>query len=46
MNPNAGVLIQGTGGIRKLRWAEVVRGKVAVFVLYIISIMKRCRYIC
>ena len=27
MNPNAGVLIQGTGGIRKLRWARSGRGK-------------------
>lgn len=26
-NPNAGVLIQGTGGIRKLRWARSGRGK-------------------
>jgi len=25
--PNAGVLIQGTGGIRKLRWARSGRGK-------------------
>ena len=27
VNPNAGVLIQGTGGIRKLRWARSGRGK-------------------
>ncbi|MCH8104489.1 MAG: type II toxin-antitoxin system RelE/ParE family toxin [Proteobacteria bacterium] len=27
MNPNAGVLIQGTGGIRKLRWARSGGGK-------------------
>ena len=27
MNPNAGVLIQGTGGIRKLRWARSGQGK-------------------
>lgn len=27
INPNAGVLIQGTGGIRKLRWARSGRGK-------------------
>jgi len=27
MNPNAGVLIQGTGGIRKLRWARGGQGK-------------------
>lgn len=27
MHPNAGVLIQGTGGIRKLRWARSGRGK-------------------
>lgn len=26
-NPEAGVLIQGTGGIRKLRWAASGRGK-------------------
>ena len=26
-HPNAGVLIQGTGGIRKLRWAQAGRGK-------------------
>ena len=25
--PNSGVLIQGTGGIRKLRWARSGRGK-------------------
>ena len=25
--PNSGVLIQGTGGIRKLRWAKSGRGK-------------------
>jgi len=27
MQPNAGVLIQGTGGIRKLRWARSGGGK-------------------
>ena len=27
MHPNAGVLIQGAGGIRKLRWARSGRGK-------------------
>ena len=27
MHPNAGVLIQGTGGIRKLRWAREGMGK-------------------
>jgi len=27
MQPNAGVLIQGAGGIRKLRWARQGRGK-------------------
>ena len=27
MNPSAGVLIKGTGGIRKLRWARGGRGK-------------------
>jgi len=27
VNPNAGVLIQGAGGIRKLRWARSGRGK-------------------
>lgn len=27
MHPNAGVLIKGTGGIRKLRWARGGRGK-------------------
>lgn len=27
MNPNAGVLVQGAGGIRKLRWARNSRGK-------------------
>jgi len=27
MHPNAGVLIQGAGGIRKLRWARGGRGK-------------------
>jgi len=27
--PNSGVLIQGTGGIRKLRWAKNSRGKSA-----------------
>jgi len=26
-NPNSGVLIQGTGGIRKLRWARSGSGK-------------------
>lgn len=29
MQPNEGVLIQGTGGIRKLRWARSGRGKSA-----------------
>ena len=29
-NPNAGALIQGTGGIRKLRWARSGGGKVVV----------------
>jgi hypothetical protein len=27
MQPKAGVLIQGTGGIRKLRWARTGQGK-------------------
>ena len=27
MHPTAGVLIKGTGGIRKLRWARSGRGK-------------------
>ena len=27
MHPNAGVLVQGTGGIRKLRWARSGMGK-------------------
>ncbi len=27
MHPNAGVLIKGAGGIRKLRWARSGRGK-------------------
>ena len=27
MHPNAGVLIKGTGGVRKLRWARSGRGK-------------------
>jgi hypothetical protein len=27
MHPGAGVLIKGTGGIRKLRWARSGRGK-------------------
>jgi mRNA-degrading endonuclease RelE of RelBE toxin-antitoxin system len=27
MHPSAGVLIKGTGGIRKLRWARSGRGK-------------------
>ncbi len=27
MNPTAGLLIQGTGGIRKLRWARSGQGK-------------------
>lgn len=26
-HPNAGTLMQGTGGIRKLRWAQTGRGK-------------------
>lgn len=26
-HPNAGALIQGTGGIRKLRWVQAGRGK-------------------
>ena len=26
-HPNAGVIIEGTGGIRKLRWARAGRGK-------------------
>lgn len=26
-NPNAGDLIQGTGGIRKIRWARDAKGK-------------------
>ena len=27
LNPTAGVVVQGTGGIRKLRWAGFGRGK-------------------
>jgi hypothetical protein len=27
VNPDAGDLIQGTGGIRKIRWSESGRGK-------------------
>ena len=32
-HPNEGAVMQGTGGIRKLRWAAQGRGKRAVFVL-------------
>lgn len=34
-NPMAGDLVQGTGGLRKLRWALPDTGKVVVLELYI-----------
>lgn len=32
VHPKTGVLIQGTGGIRKLRWGDkIIRGKVEAY---------------
>jgi len=35
--PDAGDIVRGSGGVRKVRWAPSGRGKVAVFVQYIIG---------
>jgi hypothetical protein len=44
-NPAAGDLIQGTGGVRKLRWALEVRGKRGgARVIYFFTIPE-CRYL-
>jgi hypothetical protein len=45
-HPAAGKLMQGSGGIRKLRWSSQDREKVVVFELYIIIIINRCHYSC
>jgi hypothetical protein len=44
--PKAGDLMEGTGGVRKLRWGVVGRVRVAVFASSIIFTMKPCRFTC
>lgn len=41
-NPEAGVIVKGTGGIRKLRWAASGRGNVVVVELSITSVTLTC----
>ena len=43
LKPEQGVVISGTGGIRKIRWrqAKITRGKVAAFVCCTIT-RKKC----
>jgi hypothetical protein len=44
LNPGAGVLVQGTGGIRKLRWPGLAEVIVEELEFYITFIVKRCLY--
>ena len=44
--PKAGVLIEGTGGVRKLRWGRGARVRAAVCVLCTTSIARTCRCTC
>ena len=43
-HPKAGDLMQGTGGVRKLRWARAGRGKSGG--VRITRTVKRCRFTC
>ncbi|MGY8815226.1 MAG: hypothetical protein ACKVHQ_11025 [Gammaproteobacteria bacterium] len=43
-HPAAGDIMQGTGGIRKLRWLHKVKEKVAEYVLSITITMNQCLY--
>jgi len=45
-HPSAGDVIQGTGGIRKLRWAKGNKGKSGGFESFIIFIIKIYHFIC
>ena len=45
-HPKAGDLMEGTGGVRKLRWGVVAPVRVAGFASSIIFTMTRCRFIC
>ena len=45
-NPKQGDVIQGTGGLRKIRVASKGKGSVVVHVLSIISSMKSVVFIC
>lgn len=45
-HPQEGTVMQGTGGIRKFRWASGNRGKVVVYELFIIFIVSRRLYFC
>ena len=46
-NPQAGKIMQGTGGIRKLRWGLPDKGKsgsIRVLYLYFSTVMKICMF--
>ena len=44
-HPKAGVLMEGTGGVRKLRWGRGGQGKAVAFVSSITFTMTPCRCI-
>jgi hypothetical protein len=43
LNPEAGVIVPGSGGVRKMRWAVPGRGKRGGRESFIIFIAKNCR---
>lgn len=43
LHPQSGDLMQGTGGIRKLRWSAQGKGKSGGFALFTTTTMARCR---
>ena len=45
-HPKAGVIMEGAGGIRKIRCKEKAQVKVEVVELYTITIMTSIRYSC
>lgn len=45
-HPKAGDLVQGTGGVRKLRWAEARKASLAACGSSTIFTARLCRYIC
>ena len=45
-DPTAGVLVKGSGGLRKLRFARKGRARAADFERFTIMRVKMCRFFC